>query len=140
MSAQPDPEVRRARARLKSAAWALVAGGECPPARPVTVVVRQGDCEVRITVGRAGTANGNAAAGAGCLPLSPLEAAVMLAVGPAGTLLGKQIASRIGQEYGGKLKVILGNLVERKALEHAEGGQGYRWTAAYGAAQAGKSA
>jgi hypothetical protein len=127
----------RLHARLKAAAWSLVAR-LATPKRPLTVAVGNGQSRVTVTVAPAGaTAAGVSGAGSGCLPFSPLEAAVMLAVGPTGTLLGKQVASRVSQEYGGKLKVILGNLVERQALEHAEGGQGYRWTAAYRKAQAG---
>jgi hypothetical protein len=117
-----DTETRRAKARARASAWGLLAhfaGYEGPA---LHVRTRDDAHEATVTVGPLGGASSGERK---CLQFSPVEAAVVNALGPDGCLTGKVIARRVSQPYGTTLKIHLRNLVERQALTHTA--EGYRW-------------
>src|SRR4051794_6653008 len=98
MPARPDR--RRLRSRLKSLAYAALAGLPDGFARPLAVAARDGRYRVDVAVtpgaGPAGTATPIGMAGR---YFSDVEAALVNALGPDGCLSGKQLAAKLGREY-----------------------------------------
>lgn len=134
-----DPRQRRRtlRARLKARAYDLVAAvAGRRLARPVTVTATDGEVRVQVTVGPAdgppGPATGRPPDVYGRF-LSSAEAAVVQALIAAGalpadgapSLLGKQVAARLGRDYDSTFKNLLSNLDERQVINHTPN-EGYR--------------
>jgi hypothetical protein len=119
---------RALRAELRSLVWKVLSLGAAHAAGPLTLRARDDAHEAALTLTRRGEAPvGRPADEKAPLFLSPLDAAVVNALGPEGCLIGKKIASLVSQPYSGKLKLILSNLVRRRVLQHEKGGQGFRW-------------
>lgn len=100
------------------------------PERPITVRVRSEEQTLTLILGTPGNAPMQSVS-AGGLFFSPLEAAIVNAIGPDGCLIGKEIAGACGQKYTGRFKVILNNLGDREILTREGDRQGYRWHPSY---------
>lgn len=127
-----DPDRLEARERLKAAAHEVLALlARLDIQRPLRVRCRNALHEVEVRLGPAGS---SAPAGSGELPpmfLSPLGAAIVNAIGPGGTLIGKQIASACSQPFSATFRLHLQELLQRGVLAKGAGGQGYRWSDAF---------
>jgi hypothetical protein len=110
----------RLRHRLLSLAHTAIGLVQKPPDEPVAVEVADDGVRVSIRLHRC---QDEAAPGRARIPgrhLSTAEALIWecLAVD---ALQGKQIAARLGWDYGPKIKTLLANLVDREVLEHDDG-------------------
>lgn len=119
----------RLRSTVKAQAYSLLSSLSEAPGKPVTIVARDGDIRVIVTVAPEGVPvdAGAAPEGVKGIFLSPIEAAIVNALKAAmgAALSGKVIAARVSQEYDTRLKYLLVNLEERQIIEH-EHGAGYR--------------
>jgi hypothetical protein len=113
----------RLRHRLLSVAHTILGTVQRPPDEPVSVEVAEDGVRVSIRLHRC---QDDPAPGRARIPgrhLSSAEALIWECLG-ADSLQGKQVAVRIGMEYGPRVKVLLANLVDRGVLNH-EDGDGY---------------
>lgn len=137
-----DPSRLAARERLKAQAHHALAELACVVLeRPITVRAKNRMYTVEVKVTAAGEAGEEVKAPA--VPpmfFSPMEAAIVNAVGPGGELIGKKIAAACCQEYNGYFRIFLRNLVNRGVLAKGKTGQTYRWSDSYRALATGRTA
>jgi hypothetical protein len=113
----------RLRHKLLSVAHTILGTVQRPPDEPVSVEVAEEGVRVSIRLHRC---QDEATPDRARMPgrhLSSAEALIWEALG-GDTLQGKQIAAKIGWEYGPKLKILLANLYDRGVIGH-EDGEGY---------------
>lgn len=125
---QQPRRTRRAAMRdlLKGKAFTLLSLLKIPVTRPIAVRAANELTAVQISVRPVDDVT-HAIDGLPGMHFSPLERLIYDAVlaektrQPDRPITGKVVASRLGHEYNAKLKIVLGNLVERGVLTHAAG-------------------